>query len=437
MFTKLLVANRGEIAVRIIRACKEMGIRTVAVYSKADAESIHVALADEAICIGEAAAKDSYLNQERIVSAAIASKAQAIHPGYGFLAENASFANLCKKHGIAFIGPSGDLIARMGDKDAARRLMQQSGVPTIPGTEILEDAAAAKAAAEKIGYPVMLKASAGGGGKGIRLVRAPEEIEQAFNTASSEAQQAFGDGRMYMEKYIYPAKHIEVQLLCDDQGNVVCLGERECSIQRNNQKLIEESPSPGVSKEKRRELFAAATKAAKAVGYVNAGTVEFLMDKDKNFYFMEMNTRLQVEHPVSELVTGKDIVKWQIRIAAGVELDCTQDDIKVRGAAIECRINAGGVGKVNFLHIPSGPWVRFDTFLYQGYEVPPFYDSMIGKLIVFSSTREEAIRKMQSALCELVIGGLPNNIENQIDIIRDPVFQSGDYYTDFIKNREG
>ena len=437
MFTKLLVANRGEIAVRIIRACKEMGIRTVAVYSKADAESIHVALADEAICIGEAAAKDSYLNQERIVSAAIASKAQAIHPGYGFLAENASFANLCKKHGIAFIGPSGDLIARMGDKDAARRLMQQSGVPTIPGTEILEDAAAAKAAAGKIGYPVMLKASAGGGGKGIRLVRAPEEIEQAFNTASSEAQQAFGDGRMYMEKYIYPAKHIEVQLLCDDQGNVVCLGERECSIQRNNQKLIEESPSPGVSKEKRRELFAAATKAAKAVGYVNAGTVEFLMDKDKNFYFMEMNTRLQVEHPVSELVTGKDIVKWQIRIAAGVELDCTQDDIKVRGAAIECRINAGGVGKVNFLHIPSGPWVRFDTFLYQGYEVPPFYDSMLGKMIVFSSTREEAIRKMQSALCELVIGGLPNNIENQIDIIRDPVFQSGDYYTDFIKNREG
>ena len=437
MFTKLLVANRGEIAVRIIRACKEMGIRTGAVYSKADAESIHVALADEAICIGEAAAKDSYLNQERIVSAAIASKAQAIHPGYGFLAENASFANLCKKHGIAFIGPSGDLIARMGDKDAARRLMQQSGVPTIPGTEILEDAAAAKAAAEKIGYPVMLKASAGGGGKGIRLVRAPEEIEQAFNTASSEAQQAFGDGRMYMEKYIYPAKHIEVQLLCDDQGNVVCLGERECSIQRNNQKLIEESPSPGVSKEKRRELFAAATKAAKAVGYVNAGTVEFLMDKDKNFYFMEMNTRLQVEHPVSELVTGKDIVKWQIRIAAGVELDCTQDDIKVRGAAIECRINAGGVGKVNFLHIPSGPWVRFDTFLYQGYEVPPFYDSMLGKMIVFSSTREEAIRKMQSALCELVIGGLPNNIENQIDIIRDPVFQSGDYYTDFIKNREG
>lgn len=437
MFTKLLIANRGEIAVRIIRACKEMGIRTVAVYSKADAESIHVALADEAICIGEAAAKDSYLNQERIISAAIASKAQAIHPGYGFLAENASFAKLCKKYRIAFVGPSGELIDRMGDKDAARRLMKASGVPIIPGSGILENVDEAKKAAKEIGYPVMLKASAGGGGKGIRLVKTEDELEQAFKTASSEAQQAFGDGRMYMEKYIYPAKHIEVQLLCDEQGHVVCLGERECSIQRNNQKLIEESPSPGVTKEKRAELFEAATKAAKAVGYVNAGTVEFLMDRDKNFYFMEMNTRLQVEHPVSELVTGKDIVKWQIRIAAGVELDCTQADIKVRGAAIECRINAGGVGKVNFLHIPSGPWVRFDTFLYQGYEVPPFYDSMLGKMIVFSSTREEAIRKMQSALCELVIGGLPNNIEDQIDIIRDPVFHSGDYYTDFIKNREG
>ena len=325
----------------------------------------------------------------------------------------------------------------MGDKDAARRLMKASGVPIIPGSGILENVDEAKKAAKEIGYPVMLKASAGGGGKGIRLVKTEDELEQAFKTASSEAQQAFGDGRMYMEKYIYPAKHIEVQLLCDEQGHVVCLGERECSIQRNNQKLIEESPSPGVTKEKRAELFEAATKAAKAVGYVNAGTVEFLMDRDKNFYFMEMNTRLQVEHPVSELVTGKDIVKWQIRIAAGVELDCTQADIKVRGAAIECRINAGGVGKVNFLHIPSGPWVRFDTFLYQGYEVPPFYDSMLGKMIVFSSTREEAIRKMQSALCELVIGGLPNNIEDQIDIIRDPVFHSGDYYTDFIKNREG
>ena len=436
MFTKLLVANRGEIAVRIIRACKEMGIRTVAVYSKADAESIHVALADEAVCIGEAAAKDSYLNQERIISAALVTKAQAIHPGYGFLAENAAFAERCRRYGLVFVGPGGELISRMGDKDAARRLMQKAGVPTIPGSGILKSCKAAKAAAEKIGYPVMLKASAGGGGKGIRLVNTPEELENAFATASAEAQQAFGDGRMYMEKYLYPAKHIEVQLLCDEQGHAVCLGERECSIQRNNQKLIEEAPSPGVSEEKRQALFRAAAKAAKAVGYVNAGTVEFLMDGDGNFYFMEMNTRLQVEHPVSELVTGKDIVKWQIRIAAGVELDFTQEDIRVHGAAIECRINAGGVGKVDILHIPSGPWVRFDTFLYQGYTVPPYYDSMLGKMIVFSSTREEAIRKMQSALCELVVGGLPNNIESQIELVRDPVFQSGDYYTDFIKNRE-
>lgn len=436
MFTKLLVANRGEIAVRIIRACKEMGIRTVAVYSKADAESIHVALADEAICIGEAAANDSYLNQERIISAALATKAQAIHPGYGFLAENPGFAELCKKYGITFVGPSGELISRMGDKDAARRIMQEAGVPTIPGTGILENAAQAAAAAKTVGYPVMLKASAGGGGKGIRLVRNEDELVQAFETASAEAEKAFGDGRMYMEKYIYPAKHIEVQLLCDEQGHVVCLGERECSIQKNNQKLIEESPSPGVSAQTRAKLFDAAARAAAAVGYVNAGTVEFLMTADGKFYFMEMNTRLQVEHPVSELVTGKDIVKWQIRIAAGVELNFTQDDIRVNGAAIECRINADSVGKVDILHIPSGPWVRFDTFLYQGYEVPPFYDSMLGKMIVFSSTREEAIRKMQSALCELVIGGLPNNIERQIDIVRDPEFQSGDYYTDFMKKRE-
>lgn len=437
MFTKLLIANRGEVAVRIIRACKEMGIRTVAVYSKADAESIHVALADEAVCIGEAAAKDSYLNQDRILSAAIATKSQAIHPGYGFLAENAEFASRCRKYGIAFVGPSGKIIADMGDKDAARRRMQQSGVPVIPGSSILKNLSDARAAAEKIGYPVMLKASAGGGGKGIRLVRAESELEQAFQTASGEAKQAFGDGRVYMEKYIYPAKHIEVQLLCDEQGHVVCLGERECSIQRNNQKLIEESPSPGVTEETRRALFEAAAKAAKAVGYVNAGTVEFLMDRDGNFYFMEMNTRLQVEHPVSELVTGKDLVKWQIRIAAGVEMNFTQDDIRVTGSAIECRINAGGVGKVQILHVPSGPWVRFDSFLYQGYEVPPYYDAMLGKMIVYSSTREEAIRKMQSALCELVVDGLPNNIESQVELVRDPVFQSGDYYTDFIRNREG
>ena len=436
MFTKILIANRGEIAIRIIRACKEMGISTVAVYSEADKESLHVALADQAICIGGARAEDSYLNVQRILSAALYTGAQAIHPGYGFLAENAGFADLCRKYGVKFIGPSGEVISKMGDKDAARRLMKANHVPTTPGTDILKDAAEAQAAAEKIGYPVLIKASAGGGGKGIRLVERPEDMERAFETASAEAEKAFGDGRMYMEKYLDPVKHIEVQLLADEAGHIVCLGERECSIQKNNQKLIEESPSPGVSPETRQKLMETATRAARAAGYVNAGTVEFLMDKDRNFYFMEMNTRLQVEHPVSELVTGVDIVKWQIRIAAGVELDFTQEDIQVQGAAIECRINALGAGKVDFFHIPGGPWVRFDTFLYQGYDIPPYYDSMLGKMIVYSSTREEAIRKMQSALCELVIGGAKNNIESQIEIIRDKRFKDGDYYTDFMRHFE-
>ena len=436
MFTKILIANRGEIAIRIIRACKEMGISTVAVYSEADKESLHVALADQAICIGGARAEDSYLNGQRILSAALYTGAQAIHPGYGFLAENAGFADLCRKYGVKFIGPSGEVISKMGDKDAARRLMKANHVPTTPGTDILKDAAEAQAAAEKIGYPVLIKASAGGGGKGIRLVERPEDMERAFETASAEAEKAFGDGRMYMEKYLDPVKHIEVQLLADEAGHIVCLGERECSIQKNNQKLIEESPSPGVSPETRQKLMETATRAARAAGYVNAGTVEFLMDKNGDFYFMEMNTRLQVEHPVSELVTGVDIVKWQIRIAAGVELDFTQEDIHVQGAAIECRINALGPGKVDFFHTPGGPWVRFDTFLYQGYEIPPYYDSMLGKMIVYSSTREEAIRKMQSALCELVIGGAKNNIESQIEIIRDKRFKDGDYYTDFMRRFE-
>ena len=436
MFTKILIANRGEIAIRIIRACKEMGISTVAVYSEADKESLHVALADQAICIGGARAEDSYLNGQRILSAALYTGAQAIHPGYGFLAENAGFADLCRKYGVKFIGPSGEVISKMGDKDAARRLMKANHVPTTPGTDILLDAAEAQAAAEKIGYPVLIKASAGGGGKGIRLVERPEDMERAFETASAEAEKAFGDGRMYMEKYLDPVKHIEVQLLADEAGHIVCLGERECSIQKNNQKLIEESPSPAVDPETRKKLMDTATRAARAAGYVNAGTVEFLMDKDRNFYFMEMNTRLQVEHPVSELVTGADIVKWQIRIAAGVELDFAQEDIQVQGAAIECRINALGAGKVDFFHIPGGPWVRFDTFLYQGYDIPPYYDSMLGKMIVYSSTREEAIRKMQSALCELVIGGAKNNIESQIEIIRDKRFKDGDYYTDFMRRFE-
>ncbi len=433
MFTKILIANRGEIAVRVIRACKEMGIQTVAVYSQADGESLHVALADQAVCIGPASASQSYINTDRIISAAIATKAQAIHPGYGFLAENADFAEKCEQNGIVFIGPSAQIISKMGDKDTARQLMDGADVPIIKGSEILKDYKEALIVAEKIGYPVLLKATAGGGGKGIRLVNNKDEMKNAFSTASNEALKGFGDGRMYMEKYLFPAKHIEVQLLADKKGNVVCLGERECSIQKNNQKLVEESPSPFVSAETRKKLMEAGAKAAKAVGYENAGTIEFLMDKNENFYFMEMNTRLQVEHPVSELVSGHDIVKWQIRIAAGVDLNFTQDDVKIQGAAIECRINASSVGTVKFLHIPSGPWVRFDTFLYQGYNIPPYYDSMLGKMIVYSSSREEAIRKMQSSLCELVIDGAPNNIESQVAIIREKDFQNGDYYTDFMK----
>lgn len=433
MFTKILIANRGEIAIRIIRACKEMGIATVAVYSQADKDSLHTALADQAVCVGGPRPEESYLNSQRIVSAALATGAQAIHPGYGFLSENAQFAALCKQYGIVFIGPPAQVIGEMGDKEAARRLMKQNGVPTTPGTDVLPDAEAAVQAAKEIGYPVMLKASAGGGGKGIRIVERPEDLERAFRTASAEAKNAFGDGRMYMEKYLNPVKHIEVQLLADQHGHTVCLGERECSIQRNNQKLIEESPSPGVSGEVRARLMEAAAKAAKAANYVNAGTVEFLMDSAGNFYFMEMNTRLQVEHPVTELVTGVDIVKWQIRIAAGVPLDFTQADIHLQGAAIECRINATNASRVEFFHPPGGPWVRFDTCLYQGCDIPPYYDSMLGKLIVYSSTREEAIRKMQSALCELVIDGAANNIEDQIEIVRDRRFRAGDYYTDFMK----
>lgn len=435
MFSKILVANRGEIAVRIIRACKEMGIATVAVYSEADEEALHVALADQRVCVGAAASADSYLNQQNILAAALATGAQAIHPGYGFLSENAAFARLCKEQNLAFIGPDGDIISKMGDKDAARRLMKEAGVPTVPGSELLESVEQARAEAARIGYPVLIKASAGGGGKGIRLVNGEEELENAFHTAAAEAEKAFGDGRVYMEKFLSPVKHIEVQLLADEQGHVVCLGERECSIQKNNQKLIEETPSSAISPALRQELMDAAAGAAKAAGYLGAGTVEFLLDGDGRFYFIEMNTRLQVEHPVTEFVTGVDIVKWQIRIAAGIPLDFTQEDIRLTGAAIECRVNATGCGTVDFLHVPGGPWVRFDTALYQGCEVPPYYDPMIGKMIVYAGTREETIRKMESAMCELVIKGVPVNIESQLEILGDPAFRAGTYTTDFMKNR--
>lgn len=435
MFSKILVANRGEIAVRIIRACKEMGIATVAVYSEADEEALHVALADERVCVGAAASADSYLNQQNILAAALTTGAQAIHPGYGFLSENAAFARLCKEQNLAFIGPDGDIISKMGDKDAARRLMKEAGVPTVPGSELLESVEQARAEAARIGYPVLIKASAGGGGKGIRLVNGEEELENAFHTAAAEAEKAFGDGRVYMEKFLSPVKHIEVQLLADEQGHVVCLGERECSIQKNNQKLIEETPSSAISPALRQEMMDAAAGAAKAAGYLGAGTVEFLLDGDGRFYFIEMNTRLQVEHPVTEFVTGVDIVKWQIRIAAGIPLDFTQEDIRLTGAAIECRVNATGCGTVDFLHVPGGPWVRFDTALYQGCEVPPYYDPMIGKMIVYAGTREETIRKMESAMCELVIKGVPVNIESQLEILGDPAFRAGTYTTDFMKNR--
>lgn len=443
MFSKMLVANRGEIAVRIIRACKEMGVSTVAVFSEADKEALHVSLADESICIGPAALKDSYLNMTAIISAAVLTGAQAVHPGYGLLSENAKFAGLCEKCNIAFIGPAASVITKMGDKASARKTMQAAGVPVIPGCDAVDNLEQAREEAKKIGYPLMIKASAGGGGRGIRLVREEAAFDNAFMLASGEALSAFGDGAMYMEKYLNPVKHIEMQILCDQHGNAVCLGERECSIQRRNQKLLEESPSTAVTDEIRQRMTEISVDAARAAQYTNAGTIEYLFDKDGNFYFMEMNTRLQVEHPVTEKVTGIDLVKWQIRIASGLPLGFTQKDIELKGHAIECRINSENPslnfrpssGRISLLHIPGGPWVRFDTALYQDYVVPPYYDSMIGKLIVHAPTREEAIRKMQAALCELVIEGVDHNSELQMDILSDEDFRAGIYYTDFMAKR--
>ena len=443
MFAKILIANRGEIAVRIIRACKEMGIATVAVFSEADREALHVSLADESICIGTPPVKDSYLNMTAILSAAVATGAQAIHPGYGLLSENARFAQLCEQCHITFIGPSAQIISKMGDKDEARRTMVAAGVPVVPGCDLVPDAQTALREAKRIGFPLLIKARAGGGGRGIRLVEREEEVENAFLAASSEAASAFGDGACYMEKFLRPVKHIEMQVIADQQGNVVCLGERECSVQRKNQKLIEESPSPVVDEKTRRQMIDVSTKAAKAVGYQGVGTIEFLYDREGNFYFMEMNTRLQVEHPVTEMVTGIDLVKWQIRVAAGQPLGFSQEDIRLEGCAIECRINAENpsqgfrpsCGRVSLLHIPGGPWVRFDTALYQDYFVPPYYDSMIGKLIVHAKTREEAIRKMQAALCELVIEGLDHNAEFQMDVLEDEEFRNGTYTTNLMEKR--
>ncbi len=444
MFSKILIANRGEIAVRIIRACKEMGVSTVSVFSEADSTAMHVGLADESYCIGPALLKNSYLNMGAILTIAAASGAQAIHPGYGLLSENAKFAALCEKCGIKFIGPDRGTISRMGDKNEARIMMKDAGVPVIPGSDIIMDAVRGRAEAARIGYPVMIKARAGGGGRGIRIVLSENDFEPAFLAAMSEAKSAFGDGEVYIEKFLSPVKHIEVQFICDEHGNTVCLGERECSVQRKNQKIIEESPSSSVKPKIRKEMYEAAKKAAKAVGYSGVGTIEFLLDKDKNFYFMEMNTRLQVEHPVTEMVTGIDLVKWQIRVAAGIELDFKESGTSLRGHAIECRINAEdpldnfrpSCGKIELLHFPGGPWVRFDTAVYQDYVIPPFYDSLIGKLIVHAKTREEAIRKMRAALCELVIEGIHTNIDLHSEILSDHEFSSGKYTTDFLSRKD-
>ena len=443
MFPKILIANRGEIAVRVIRSCKEMGISTVAVFSEADRDALHASLADESVCIGAAPASASYLNMQAVLSAAIVTGAQAIHPGYGLLSENARFAEMCEKCRIKFIGPSANVIRRMGDKDEARRTMRAAGVPVVPGCDLVESLEQLKAEGDRIGYPLLIKARSGGGGRGIRRVDGPDELENAYLSASTEAEKAFGDGAVYMEKLLENVKHIEVQILCDAHGNVITLGERECSMQRHHQKLIEESPSPAVDGGLRAQLLEAARRAAVAAGYEGVGTVEFLLTQDKKFYFMEMNTRLQVEHPVTEMVTGIDLVKWQIRVAAGMEIPFAQNDVKLSGHAIECRINAENpaenfrpcAGKVTLLHVPGGPRVRFDTALYQGYTIPPFYDSMIAKLIVNASTREEAIRKMQAALCEMVIEGVEHTGFMQSDLITERAFQDGSYTTEYLSGR--
>ena len=443
MFSKILIANRGEIAVRIIRAARELGIETVAVYSTADKEALHTLLADEAVCIGPAKSTESYLNMNAVLSAAVLTGAEAIHPGFGFLSENSKFATMCEEVGIKFIGPSGAVMDLMGDKINARAQMIQAGVPVIPGSDgEVHTAVEALEVAEKIGYPVMLKASAGGGGKGIRKVLTPEELVPAFESASGEAKAAFGNGAMYMERVVYPARHIEVQILADQYGHVIHLGERDCSLQRNNQKVLEEAPSIAIGKSLRDKIGQAAVRAAASVNYENAGTIEFLLDEEKNeFYFMEMNTRVQVEHPVTEFVTGVDIVKEQIKIAAGEELKWKQEDIEITGHAIECRINAENPafnfapspGKITNLYLPSGGvGLRVDSAVYPGYTIPPFYDSMIAKVIVHGENRFEALMKMQRALYELEIDGVLTNTDFQLDLISDPYVIAGDYDTSFL-----
>ncbi len=442
MFNKVLIANRGEIALRVIRACKELGIATVAVYSEADRDCLHVRFADEIVCIGPARAAESYLNVPRIISAAEVTAAEAIHPGYGFLAENADFAEACESCGIKFIGPSARVIAKMGDKASARQAMLDAGVPVVPGSvgsvERIEDAISVAA---EIGYPVMIKASGGGGGKGMRLARDEAELEKAFVAAAGEAEASFGNRAVYIEKLIDRPRHIEIQVLCDSKGNGIFLGERDCSIQRKHQKLIEEAPSPAVDEDLRLKLGAAAVRGCLALGYENAGTVEFLMDSDGRFYFIEMNTRIQVEHPVTEMVTGIDIVKEQIKIAAGESLEIRQEDVELRGHAIECRINAEDPdrdfapcpGKIEALHMPGGPGIRVDTHIYAQYEIPPYYDSLLAKLVAHGPDRHVAIARILRALDEFVVEGIKTTIGFHRRAIDSPAFRSGDFDTSFVK----
>ena len=444
MFSKILVANRGEIALRVMRACKELGIPTVAIHSEADEDALHVKFADESVCIGPPPSSESYLNVRAILSAAELTGADALHPGYGFLAENAEFAEICAVHDITFIGPTGEMMRLMGNKATARTMMQKAGVPVVPGTDgAVQDVAEAKREAERIGYPVMIKASAGGGGKGMRIAVDPENLVTNFAVASGEAEAAFGDGEIYLEKLLIEPRHIEFQILGDSHGNVVHLGERDCSIQRRHQKLIEESPSPAVTDDLRERMGRAAIDGARGIGYASAGTVEFLLDARGGFYFMEMNTRIQVEHPVTELVTGIDLVKEQIRVAAGEELGLTQDKLHLRGHAIECRINAEDPSKdfaprpgtVTELYVPGGPGVRVDTHVFSGYAIPPYYDSMIAKLLTHGSTREEALARMRRALSEFVIEGVTTTIPFHIEMMDDPDFVSGTFDTGTLERR--
>ena len=445
MINKLLIANRGEIAVRIIRACREMGIETVAVYSEADRDALHVHLADEAVCIGPAPSKDSYLNMENILTATLISGADAIHPGFGFLSENATFAEMCRQCQITFVGPTPEIIQRMGNKSEARKTMMEAGVPVIPGTkEPVYEADQARKIADAMGYPVMIKASSGGGGKGMRIARNASEFDENFRLAQMESINSFRDNTMYIEKYIEAPRHIEFQILGDRFGNIIHLGERDCSIQRRHQKVLEESPSPVMSESLRRQMGETAIRAAKAVGYESAGTIEFLLDKNQQFYFMEMNTRIQVEHPVTESITNVDLIKSQIRIAAGESLVIRQEDVIFKGHAIECRINAENPelnfrpspGTIDQLHLPGGKGIRVDTAVYAGYTIPPYYDSMIAKVIVLGKSRNEAIKKMKSALSEFVATGIDTNVDFQLDIMNDPYYQMGDFSTDFIEQME-